>query len=395
MAKDVRINVSAEGADEAAQDLRDVASAEGQVGQAADGATGKVKGSAEAKKKAADSTAELDDRNRTLAERFRALGPEAALVGDAIDSLTLKQGLAASAVGVLGVAVLGATMAYQRWKEKQAETKAEMQEMEQELRQQTDAFVQMAAAVEKAQQAASRYEDITAEAGLVSVRRSLGVAAGTRGVGAEAAERAAIPLGFEEGISDEQLALYQQWLQLGHGNGYSSPREAWSAFKAASRTQGFAARIRAEMALWNRQGPMRATQMQREVAERMRAITPGRLAEQGVEDLAGIEGVRPEDLRDELAGLAFTVQSVTAASGADARGREAQAIRRLLALLRRHPQLGGLEVETRRGAGTLGGILTREGIDLEAAGVNVTIFQGTNYITPDGKDPAGRIVEAE
>ena len=231
MADELRIGVSAPGAKETEQQLKKVAGAEKAVGGAAGDAGRGVGKAAGAKRDAAQATRELDDRNRTLAERFRALGPEAALVGDAIDALTLKEGKAAAAVGVLGVAILGATMIYQQYAKSQAKQAEEAKRLIELLKEQRQGYLEIAEAIEEVNRAASA-RGAPAPAPAAIVRQVAGVAPylGTKGIG-EAAEAVAAAGGAPD---DQTVAAFADWLQMGGADRIdaSDPAVKWKAFRA-------------------------------------------------------------------------------------------------------------------------------------------------------------------
>lgn len=298
MADDVKIQVSAPGADKAASDLNKVAGAEKAVVKASGASTTSLKSAKTATVDAGQATKELDERNRTLAERFRAFGPEAALVGDAIDSLALKEGSAAAIAGILGVAVLGLTMIYQRYSAAQAEEKANAEALLTDLKAQHKAYMDIAKAVEEARLAKVRMGQTADAPGVGITSRVVGVAK-EAGLGAAGVQTVAESLATGgEALNDEQLVCFGKWVALGYAKDISDPGERRMRFMALWRRGGLAAKLDAEMAQSKGAAPYLYAERAAQTRELQRGLGPKAIIESAMARVERGEGMKAGEIAE-------------------------------------------------------------------------------------------------
>mgnify|MGYP006284161131 CR=1 FL=1 len=417
MADELRINVRADGADEAAEDLRGVANAERTVGDSAQATGDQVRGAASAKGDSAQAAREADDANRTLAERFRALGPEAALVGDAIDSLALKEGKLAAVTGVVGVAVLGATMLIQKLTAAREEERQKAQAVLDSLAEQAEAY----RAIEQAAEDAARAEAARggADGGQApeGIVRQMTATAGGRFVGVEGIEQAATAAQFAaEPLTAEQLETLGLYLYFSDLEGVE-PRDALRLYRAAlDRNPDLPAQLRQQMAATRQRFPAAARERAAGAMQMQRATTPAAEA-QGVlasvlelEQAAGGGAQTTEDLdryiRRLLTDIRLARRQIAAGEqtgdvyGRDAGRRDlAVAGGRLVRLLGRYEEvgLGDVQIDVEQLLGPevdiTGGYQPavvepgEQGVPLRQ--VANEFVGGTHYHAHDGRDPAG------
>jgi len=369
VADDIKIQVSAPGATQTEQDLRKVAGAEQAVGRAAKGATPAVSDTARAKAGAAQSTRELDDKNRTLAERLRALGPEFALLGDAVDSVTLKEGKSAAVVGVLGVAMLGLTMAIQKYVQWSAERKQQAQALHAELAQQAEDYLNIAQAVEKAQAAEDRRGRPAAGGAPAAVVQRLAKVRPGAALGKDRFAATAAALALTEGMTDEQVGYLK----------------AFSATEGRDVQEGSALLAQFEAFM---QSPGAAARLDEQIAKQRQRLPLATLARQ-TEDVLAARGTTPQSQSDAaLKQLAQLVTSVTTPGFLgipEEITNESERVEALRKLFLAGPQLEyqGADPEVNYMLGAY------QKIRRQYPEHSQVILQGTNYINMDKTDPAG------
>ncbi len=426
MAKELKVEVKAEGARDAEQDLNAVAAAENNVANAAGVAGDASRREKEAAKENAEAKKQLDDKNRTLAERLRALGPEFALLGDAVDSATLKEGRMATVVGLVGVAILGATMLVRKYNQVKEEQARKIQQAVELTLRQAQAYTDLEASIEKARLAEQKRFAGTAGASAEQaigrvLQRGSGVGLGKPGV--EAAAESLVAGGPFE--SDAQEKAFYLWMSLGYAADVGDPRERRMRFASAWRRDGnLAARLERELAAHKQSAPMAFSRSRRQEQLLAQGYTPAGRGRALLAGIAEAESARRgtevtgEELLDELyRGIALARVS----QGRETRNRrelarEAEAL--IDPLLDRYPELleqVPLVIDPQRGfagdnptyripragqerfAGTLGGALrdARVGVRPDAGG-GVTVIVGDSYQggthvhQQDKRDPAGQ-----
>jgi hypothetical protein len=250
MAEGIDIRVTASGAAATQQALQGVAGAEQQVAAAARGTAAPVAAATAAQK---DHGAAIDF-NRGAYKEFRQalafLGPEFAVVGEAVQAMTMRHGQAAVGLGLLSAALVGVSMVYGKMARVSAEFDAAEKASLDTLKEKRDIYVGIAEQVEKAISAEARMmgrtptasaEALLAQAAEVGTRIPMGKAGVESMAKSMGARGRAMPA--------READAFARWLAMGKGAGLKD-EQLYEAFRGDLTGPGGADEFRGEMAGW-------------------------------------------------------------------------------------------------------------------------------------------------
>lgn len=282
MPEELKINVGVGGAEAAKAALHDVAAGETAVGAAAKSASPAIAGTATAKKAAGDAADELKMRDRSLLREFAMISPECGLVAEAFQNLQKHTTGTGLALGMIGVAIGAATLAYSKFSEVQAEQKAKAAAVIAGLQAQSEAYLKLAASAEKAAQ--TRGVGIGAGKGEGLAARFLGLA--PEGVSREARDRAVQLAGVAgRGLTDAEVIALQQQTMMGEDERVKG-NDRRKATSLLARQAGVADRMKAFIAA----SPDTTQTATLETLSAQQALTPsGKFAEKlkGIDQVIG------------------------------------------------------------------------------------------------------------
>jgi hypothetical protein len=248
MAEGIDIRVTASGAQQAQQQLQGVAGAEQQVAAAAKGTTAPVAAATAAQK---DHGAAIDF-NRGAYKEFRQalafLGPEFAVVGEAVQAMTMRHGQAAVGLGILSAALVGVSMVYGKIQKSIAEADAAEKASLDALREKRDIYAGLTEQIEKAIAAEAQMmgrtptaspEALLAQAAEVGTRVPMGKA------GVEFMAKSMGAGGGKLGAGEADL--FAAWVATGRA-GELKPEQAVEMFRSEMAAPGAADQLRGQLA---------------------------------------------------------------------------------------------------------------------------------------------------
>ena len=339
MPEELKIVVSAPGAEQTTSALRKLHQAERElsqaIGAAAKAEAADVNKAAAAKKGASAAAGELTMRHKSLLREMAMLSPECAVAANAINSF--QQGLTGAALGLslVGIGIMAVTTLYGRYSKAQAEEKEKADALLASLRQQYDAYLKIAEAAEKVGR--SR-RGLGAGTGTRLSRRALAVA--PEGVGPETAQQAAeLAEAAGRPITDEELAAAEAALVVEpEPRGKTQRGQAQRLF--GNLTPDRRAALAKKLEAWTAESPELARAAEIRKAGAALALRPEAQTEQIITEVIAKEAAagRPitrERLQDIMAGRAEWIAPGSTADAPYERNRAAA-----LEMLTRYPQLG-------------------------------------------------------
>ncbi|MFB3893218.1 MAG: hypothetical protein ACE15C_14475 [Phycisphaerae bacterium] len=293
MADELKIPVTVPGAQQAAQQLKEVAAAEKAVaGAAAESAPGH-KAVADAKREASEAAEELTMRDRSLLREIAGLHPVAGAAAEVFNTLNTKTTGLGIAMGLTGAAIGLATLAISEMTKAQEKQKAVMEDQLNTLRSAYDSYLKLSAAIAEKSRP---------------------------GADVNAATRQAVEIGLAEQLSPEGVKAAGEIIAAGGDMAVALP--------------GLKARYGAKT-------PELARQYQTEVMGMKTGMGPGAGWDAIIANVAAREGVSSKDLLSnitaalELKRYAGTLAAPTFLSMDDPEGRAAW----LQRLRERYPEL--------------------------------------------------------
>ena len=215
MPEELKIVVSAPGAEQTTSALRKLHQAERElsqaIGAAAKAEAADVNKAAAAKKGAAAAAGELTMRHKSLLREMAMLSPECGAAAQAINAFQMGLTGAALGLSLVGVGIMALTSIYARLGQAQAAEKQRIEEMTAALRQQAEVYGRI---VEGAEKAARTRRGAGIGAGAALSERAMRIA--PPGVGPEAIQRAsALAAVAGRGVSDYELQALMMGVTLG------------------------------------------------------------------------------------------------------------------------------------------------------------------------------------
>jgi len=343
--EELKIKVSAPGAEETRSAMLKIAAAERDIGQAvaAEAQTGTAaqQKSAAAKKGASEAAHELTMRHATLLRQMAMLSPETAAAAQAINAFQMGLSGAARGMMLVSVGIMAVTALYNRYTDAQAKEEEKARTLLASLNQEYEAYLKIAEAVEKVARAK---RGLGAGAGERLAARAL--AAAPAGVGPETARRAAeLAAALGRPVTDEELAAAEAALVT-----EPEPRGKTERAQARRLFGGLTPQRRAALAgklgAWQIESPDATRQAITAMAKARLATKPEAQAEAILAQVQAqeIEAGRPitrARLEEILAGEAEWI-----APGSIARAAYERNTAAAQDWLRRYPELGQVRMRT-------------------------------------------------
>ncbi len=376
MADELKLNVSVAGAAKAEADLRAVAGAEQQV---VSGATQTGTAAKAAARDHADLGRELFGVERAGQEWRKVLGllpPEIANAVEQVVSLGRATSVAAIGMNVIALAGVGLAMVFNQLGQAEAKARQDAEAVGAALQAQYQTYLDMARAIqdvvnaEREMTAGREGRTFQAETGR-ALEAAKGTTLGKKGVQTVAAAG--------ETLTDEQLAAFAMWLDLGYGRGETDPIALREQFLAEWKADAnLAARLRGEEDALFRRGPELFAQGQRERGLIAAGMTPEAQGEAALNAFVEAEKVKGNILKQTKVRRDLQRHATRRMSprwGLPSLVEQDQEAA-FAGWIAEHPELGAVTVKSPTG---------------QTVTINALFQGGTHYHQGDRFNPAGRI----
>jgi len=408
MAEELKIQVKAEGAMMAANELYAVAAAEGQVISAIGPASVGMAKHTEHAAKASEAMRSFGIRNVNVLNSLKQLGPEFAVAADLIGTLVNRATTAGVTLGILGAAISAVAIGVRAYGASQDEEARKASEVLRALKEQHDAYMDIATAVDQASAAERRLrgDRAVAQAPGPIVKRLASAARlgpdtsslGAEGLKVGAAAMASAQAGGET-ISDAQVAAFADWLALGMDNGAADPGHRWRMF-LASYTPAQAAQWKKVLAANVAANPQAFRASGVSAAGIVSGMSPSGQAEAALENVAVMEtqagrARKSKDVRNYLEDLLTNLEQYSQ-RGKSTGINPDENIAGLRDLIGSYPQLG--DVQTTPGyrpmlLGKNRSVVTA-GQSGQTVSQYINSYSGGTHYHGQMQDPAGGVRQA-
>jgi hypothetical protein len=338
MSEGIDIKVSATGAAEAKQALTEVAEAEQRVAAATAGGAVHADEATKADKDAAEGKKLLAERQKSVLEGLRALGPELGMVGDMIATMATASLSGGVSMGIYAVAIAGIAFALDKFSDVQSEHRQRAEEMLRTLRAEREEYEGLERAVMTTVLAEEKRRGVMPggkgqPGGGESMEKIIGqvteigkhVPLGKAGIEAVSTDIAS----SRAKLTDEQRQRYAEWYYLeGQGMDQANRMPSFSAYSSAHNDNG--ADLAGRMTAAIRRNPSAARRAISEGRQAGGAETPSARAESAFdmvakEESAGASGQeRPRSAEDIRSYIEHLIVNISSSSDRDLWAQEAE-----------------------------------------------------------------------